>query len=412
MLANLLFYLGLAVSLGIGFVYFRDLGDVSQMLLKVKRENTVRFMKYEGKLILIGVVSALLSLVGYMMGGGNGWVLLAALVLVTFFFLFTWVWVHVGLRNQKDNAKYYPIEVAKDYVNPSASVMVLENNGHARAHSDAQMLRPHMAGNEEGLGGEDVVLTYCAMANLGVGYTPTIEGQKLDLTVMAQHGNNLILRDNNTGEAIQHIYGAKDSDMEAGAEGPVCPMKPELSMKPWPTYRMSFRAFQKAFPDGEVFINMPPKNPILRLFDMAVGLIFGWGIERQHQESAPVMDNMTRIDDRLPTKTYVWGVTVNGDATCWTDDFLFENDNLLNVKVGGRDLVVSYDQKFESLGVFYNDSGKPVTRCNFWGETDQGKLERVESLRPGLFWHVWAEFFPQTDINRTGDPSASQGEAA
>jgi hypothetical protein len=60
-------------------------------------------------------------------------------------------------------------------------------------------------------------MTYCAMANLGIGYTPEIEGQKLDLEVLAQHGNNLILRDNTTGEPIQHSYGWREAD---GANGP------------------------------------------------------------------------------------------------------------------------------------------------------------------------------------------------
>ncbi|WP_127113949.1 DUF3179 domain-containing (seleno)protein [Shimia sediminis] len=410
MLGNLLFYVGLLVSCGIGFVYFRDLGDISQMLLKVKRENTVRFIKHEYKLIGLGLAATLAMTVGYVMGGGFGLLYWVALVLTAFFFAFTWVWVHVGLRNQKDRAQYYPIEVARDHINPSASVMVVVNDGHARAHSDAQMMRPHLAGNDQGLGGEDVIMTYCAMANLGVGYTPSIEGAKLNLEVMAQHGNNLILRDNNTGESIQHIYGFKDKDADTSSDGAVCPLRPEAAMKPWPTFRMSFRAFQKAYPTGEVFINMPPRNPLLRLFDMVMGITFGWGIERQHQEAAPVMDNMTHFDDRLPNKTYVWGVTVGTDAVCWTDDFVIEHDNLVNATVGGRAVVVSYDPKFESLGVWYNDSGAPVTTCDFWGNSDQGPLTRVESLRAGLFWHVWVEFFPTTDINRAGE--VAKGQAA
>jgi hypothetical protein len=43
------------------------------------------------------------------------------------------------------------------------------------------------------------------MANLGIGYTPEADGEKLDLEVLAQHGNNLILRDNRTGEPVQQI---------------------------------------------------------------------------------------------------------------------------------------------------------------------------------------------------------------
>ncbi len=398
-MANILFFSGLAVSLAIGFLYFRDLGDVSQMVLKTKRENTVRFMKYEYKLLATGLLAMVVMAVGFAMGGGLAWVFWGALVLSAFFFGFTWVWVHVGLRNQKNTAQYYPIEVARDYINPSASVMVVVNNGHARAHSDAQMMRPHLAGNEKGLDGEDVVMTYCAMANLGVGYTPSIDGQALNLEVLAQHGNNLILRDNNTGDAIQHIYGFKDKDANRSGDGPVCALRPSLVMKHWPTFRMSFRAFQKAYPEGEVFINMPSKNVVLRLFDMAMGIIFGWGIERQHQEAAPVMDNMTHSDDRLPNKSYVWGITVGEDAACWTDDFVIDNGCVVNATVGGRDVAVIYDLKYESLGVWYNDSGAPVTRCDFWGDSDQGKLKRVETLRAGLFWHVWVEFFPHTSVN-------------
>ena len=164
-------------------------------------------------------------------------------------------------------------------------------------------------------------------------------------------------------------------------------------MKPWPTYRMTFRGFQKAFPEGEVFLNKPSSNPLLRLLDMVTEITFGWGISRQHQEDAPVMDNMDRSDDRLPNKTYVWGITIGKDAACWTDDFVIENNWIVNANVGGRDVVVSLDPKYESLGVWYNDSGKPVDRCDFWGISDQGQLQRVETLRAGIFWHVWSEFF-------------------
>ena len=63
-------------------------------------------------------------------------------------------------------------------------------------------------------------------------------------------------------------------------------------------------------------------------------------------------------------------------------------------------LVVAYNVKIESLGFWYNDSSQPVAQIDFWGQSDQGQLEPVEMLRPGGFWHVWAEYFPNTDINR------------
>jgi hypothetical protein len=39
--------------------------------------------------------------------------------------------------------------------------------------------------------------------HLGIGYIPEIEGDALDLEVLAQHGNDLILRDNTTHESFR-----------------------------------------------------------------------------------------------------------------------------------------------------------------------------------------------------------------
>lgn len=227
------------------------------------------------------------------------------------------------------------------------------------------------------------------MANLGIGYAPVIDGKKLDLQALAQHGNNLVMRDNTTGEPIQHIYGYRERD---GKSGP--------AMKPYPTFRMTFRGFQKAYPGGKVFLNKPSSNPSLRLFDMAMDTAFTSGIVRQHNEAIPLMNNMTHFDDRLPNKTYIWGINIGGDAVCYTDDFIIENDCLINSTIGGRDIVVAYSLKYESIGAWYNNSGMPVTNIDFLGNSDQGQLKRVETLKSGMFWHVWVEFFQHTDINR------------
>jgi len=50
MLGNSLFLVSLAIALGIGFIYFRDLGDITQIVLKVKRKNMIRFIRNEYRL--------------------------------------------------------------------------------------------------------------------------------------------------------------------------------------------------------------------------------------------------------------------------------------------------------------------------------------------------------------------------
>ena len=138
---------------------------------------------------------------------------------------------------------------------------------------------------------------------------------------------------------------------------------------------------------------------------MVTETVFSAGIARQHNEAKPLMDSMSHYDDRLPNKTYVWGVDIGEDVVCYTDDFIGENNGLINAMIGGRDIVVAYDPKYESLGAWYNDSGVPIKQIDFFGNSDQGQLKRVETLKSGMFWHVWVEFFQHTDINRVGSPA-------
>ena len=397
MMENLIFYISLAVAMGIGMLYFRDLGDVTQMLLSVKRENMLRFIRHEYKFLAVGGAATLSMIVAHFtLGAGSPLLFWSALVAILILYLFPYIWVHLGLRNQQNSARYYSISEAREHIAPGAPVVVIENNGIARAHPDGQIMHPHLAGNVEGLDGENVIMTYCAMANLGLGYIPELQGRVCALEVLAQHGNNLIMRDNNTNEPIQQIYGRPYAENAGGA------------MQPWPTFRMTFRSFQKAYPEGMVFLNRPSANPLLRLLDLATGMAFGAGILRQHIEARPIMENMTHHDDRLPSKTYVWGVDIGEDAVCYTQDFLVEHGNLVNTRIGGRDIVFAWDPIYESLGAWYNDSGNAVTRIDFFGDSDQGKLARVERLKAGLFWHVWSEFYPNTDINR----AAAESQAA
>lgn len=402
MFFELMFYFGLLVSFIVGLLYFRDLGDIPQLLIKTKRANVDRFIRHEYKIVTAGLGAWLIATISYLgFGAGAGWVYWIASLSIIFFYAFTWAYVHLGLRNQKRTAKFYSIDEAKEFVSPSSQVLVLEKNGVARAHPQAQIMRPHLAGTEEGLEGENIVMTFCAIANLGLGYSPVIEGEDVDLEVLAQHGNNLVLRDNNSGEPLQQIYGFRAKDADPSTDGNACPLRPTLTMKPWPTFRMSFRGFQKAYPDGTVFLNKLPSNPFLFLLDSAMEIAFTATIDKHHKEAKPIMQNLERpIDRRLPTKAYVWGVNIGDDATCWTDDFVIEQGNLINTEVGGQPLVVSWDPIYESLNVWINDTGAPVPEIDFFGRISSGKLERSPDVKAGLFWHVWSEFFPHTDINR------------
>ncbi len=140
MLGNTLFFIGLVVAAVVGFAYFRDLGDVSQMIMRVKRENMIRFIRYEYRLLVVGIgATALMALAHFGLGGGPRWVFWTALLVLVVLYCFPWIWVHLGLRNQRSSAKYYSISEARELVSPSNSVVVIEKDGVARAHPDGQI---------------------------------------------------------------------------------------------------------------------------------------------------------------------------------------------------------------------------------------------------------------------------------
>ena len=376
------------------YLYFRDLGDVTQALLSVERKNMLRAIRNENKMIAIGLGgTAIASALHFWLGAGIDWVFNILAIANVAMIAFVWGWLHIGLRNQQNHATFYSIEEADDWVRGDESVIVIDNNGEARAHPDYHIKRPHLAGTPEGLGGENVIITYCCMTHLGHGFKPEIDGVKLDLEVLAQHGNNLIMKDMATGEPIQQVYGTRERDGRYS----------EQKMQEWPTYRMPYKAFKKAFPDGKVFLNKIPKftkNPFLCLVDNIVEQVFLWGTIPHDRTESLMFDTLDVDDRRLRRKEYVWGFNVGRDSVAYTEDFIRENNNLINVTVGDRNIVVAYDPQFESVGVYYNDSEQPVSEINFWGESDQGKLQRVETAKAGLYWCVWANFYPETDLNR------------
>jgi hypothetical protein len=116
---TILYWVTLSASAIIGFIYFRDLGDASQIFLNVKRKNMLRFIRVEYKLIIPGILSgAIAATIHFVTGVGEPisfWIIISVIII---FYAWTWVWVHIGLRHQQENASFYSIEEAKKYVAP------------------------------------------------------------------------------------------------------------------------------------------------------------------------------------------------------------------------------------------------------------------------------------------------------
>ena len=272
-------------------------------------------------------------------------------------------------------------------------VVVLETDNGAYAYSDYYLLQPHVAKGDT-IEGEEVIMTYCGLTNLGIAYSPVIDEQPLDLTVMTQLKNNLVLFDKNSGQAIQQLWGTMERDPE------------QVRMKEWPTIRMPFGSFRQLYPDGKVFVNEIAgfsENPVLAAWDRLVRhgmMLWGVGLNWLDNEK-PAFPTIDFKDRRLPMKELIYSISIGDDHVVYSKDFIIEQGNNINVEIGGEPIVIDYDPEFDSVAAFFNTTDTDVTGIDIFGNTDTGvKLERVNTLKSRLFWFIFAEFYPDTDVNR------------
>ena len=390
---ELAFGFSVALALYISWRMFRDLADVGQWIVRTSRQSTMWTFYHRQMLALALFTLWGIAAASYFFGGAGHWIiLLICSGLVVFGFGLGYVNPRFMMRSQQKHPRYYSIETAKEVLSPETSLIVVETNAGARGHPDRHILRPHVAGLTDKTDDEDMVLTYCGLSNLGVAYVPEINGKKLDLKVMTQLENNLVMWDRNSGEPIQQLWGRFESD---GPDGPAMPERP--------SYRMPLWAFEKAFPDGKVFLNpiVPVwKNPILGTYDRIVHMAFVSGVTDQAEKDEPTFPTIHHFDDRLPNKEKVYAANVGNDYVAWTKGFIRENGDMMNIRLGNRDIVVAYHKEQDSVGMYVNNSGNPVHEIEFGGKSDQGLLSRLETMKSSVYWIVWQNFFPQTDVNR------------
>jgi hypothetical protein len=412
------FWTAMVLAQAGAFIIFKDLADISQWVVQSSRRFTMAVWYHRHAIGALSVTALLIALFAWwrqptVCPG-------AAVALLTVLFAFNF---YSGMfnpklmfRSQQHRAKFVPVAEAEPYLHRSLpfahfgpkkyasvddiEVLVLETDHGACAYSDYFLLQPHVVKGDM-IQGEEVIMTYCGLTNLGIAYSPVIGDRKLDLTVMTQLKNNLVLFDRNSGEAIQQIWGTMERDPR------------RLRMREWPTVRMPFRSFRKLYPDGKVFVNeiaAYSANPVLAVWDRLVRhgmMLWGVGLNWIDNEK-PAFPTIEYRDRRLPMKELVYAVSVGDDHVAYSKDFIIRQGNTVNTVIGGRAVVIDYDPELDVVAAFFNDTGAPVQEVDVFGTLSGGRrLARVNTLKSRIFWFIFIEFHPGADVNRTGAATAA-----
>lgn len=296
--------------------------------------------------------------------------LLAAFFIMPYFFFLP----------QQHTANYLPISETGDYLDDDADVLVLEHDGSATAFPVERIWQPHIAGLEAN--GKPVAMTYCVLTNSGIAYSPVLNGQEMDLKVLMQTHNNLVFFDSNSGKTVQQIRSEIDGTGEP--------------LEQIPSQRMNWSAFKQAYPNGQVFF-----EEFDSLREKTVELIFGVPLDGYSDldRNEPMFPTLSLKDNRLPNKTKVWGVEINGDALAVTREH-FQTNNRVVTELGGQNIVLAYFPKYGSVGGFAlpeNANGEGLETLDLYGSTSLGKLERIDLLSE-VYWMVWSHFHPDSKL--------------
>lgn len=284
---------------------------------------------------------------------------------------------YVMFPSKQHTAVYKSVSDVDGYLQPDDTVYVVERNGVARAFPQRLIWQAHIFGGD--YGGDDIVFTYCVLTNLPVPYRNELDGDPMDLRVLAQTNNNLLLWDTESGEIIQQITSTRDLSNK--------------QLEPLPLIEMSWSAYQGLYPDGSVAL-IEFRRPLERILDFLMPL------EAAHGGDDWMFNTVDLDDDRLHSKEKIVGVADDGEAVAYTRDALARS-GVTNVSVGRQHLALVHIPEHDVIVAFdrrVNGQEVVVEEVDFFGNTDvHGRLQRA-FVHNGPMWAVWLHYFPYTDL--------------
>ena len=277
-------------------------------------------------------------------------------------------------------ANYVTVAEADKLLSDNAVIYAVDINGEVKGYPRKHLEIPHIAGAE--IGGEEVVMTFCALSNLPVVYDQNIsDGRRSNLGILLQTHNNLLMVDKESGELIQQITGQAEFS--------------EKKIKSYPNTMMSWGSFKRLYPDAEVFV-----YEFNRALDSVLLALFEGPMEKQFsEEHGPIFPTLAMKDNRLPAKEQVWGFDAGDEQAAFTEAFLNQNP-IFQFSLGGNAYVIAYNGEFDVVNLYERSvHGRviDVENIDINGETSAGKLTKVPTHN-GVFWMIWAHWFPNTKV--------------
>lgn len=251
-----------------------------------------------------------------------------------------------------DNPEFVSINKA-DFIHDEDIMMLVEYNGVKKVYP-RKIMQVHEIVNDY-YGDKPLAMTYCPLCGTSVAFIPIIDGQRVELGVSGVlHSSDLVMYDRKTKSLWGQITGRAIVGPKTGER-----------LKIVSSGLMKWSEVKQTWSDAMV-LQQPQKDS-----DRYDSFRY-----QKYVESEKLMFPVAVEDARLPSKTVVYGIEIDGAFIAFEEEYLKKRTPMIE-SFGKRTLKVSYQ------------NGKAIA-------VDKKTKEQFNVLR--VYWFAWYAFHPETQL--------------
>ncbi len=283
-----------------------------------------------------------------------------------------------------DDPSFETVEES-DWMRPDDPVIGIEEENVSKAYP-LRILDRHEIVNDE-IAGERIVVTYCPLCRSGVTYSRNINGENLEFGVSGKLLNaNLVMYDRSTESYWSQIRGN-------AIIGPRTGQSLELvhsSVSNWSSWKSGH----------------PNTSILSRDTGIYPASTYQGSAYSSYKKSQRVGFGVGNVDDRLESKTVVYGINLNGSSKAYPEQDIRE-DRLIQDEVGGTPVAVLENPKDGTIVAFIRknegekldlslENGRLVDSSGTAWDVEDDRLERISTK--GFYWFAWSKFNQDTSV--------------
>ncbi len=351
--------------------------------------------------------ATLLIIAGWIMASGPTLIMLGATAFYLGVFVFGFFMHTKFMFKPVTQPLYMSIDEAIEKFGPDEEVVgVIDDDGVAWGYIARLARRPHIV--EQRAGSHPFMMTHCILAHSSMAFALEDKLAAPDITITSALANNLVFYEKKTKCSI---IQAHNGSLEGG-----------LPLRMVPTIAVSLKTWKAAYPESKIWYRNKEWRDEFYLKLLARADVI------DPNSSVMVYPLKHELDNRLPMKSMVTGVEIEGQSRTYTLEHSRMN-NLIHDHLSGVDLLVASGYGNDMIQVFDREVDGDVLSFtadgenkfidnqtksiwNMRGECLDGTLKgRRLGLIPHynkMFWYVWADYHHGAEIYN----SADQAEAA